>query len=350
MLRKVSITAVIISSLSFGDQILMKNGDRVSGTIIKKDANHLTIKSTHFGTITLPWDQVESAKADTPINIVTPSQTISGTVQTSPEKVEITTGGATRTIPPADLVALRDAAEQRAYERLLRPGLLELWNGNASIGWAGTAGNAKTATWTTGLNATRATRTDKTSIYFNAIKASASIAGVSAQTAQAVRGGLAYNRNLTPRVFLNTFNDWEYDRFQNLDLRVVIGGGFGYNLWKTDAGRFDLLGGVAYNREKFDPIRPMLPFTRNGADGYWGDDFSYKLGKRTNLIQSFRMFNNLQESDRWRVNADIGATTQLTKWLTWNLSLSDRYLNLPVVGRKKNDFLYTTGFGFSFSR
>ncbi len=350
MSRKVLYVAVCFTSLVLGDQIVMKNGDRVSGTIVKKDAKTLTIKSTHFGTVTLPWDQVESANAETPITIVTPERTFSGTLKVDKDKAEVTSGGSTSAVPPSEIVGLRDAAEQRAYERLLNPRWLDLWSGNANIGWAGTKGNAETATWTMGLSAGRVTRNDKTTVYFNAVKASASVNNVSAQTAQAIRGGWAYNRNLRPRIFINTFNDYEYDKFQNLDLRVVIGGGAGFSAWKGEKGRFDLLGGVAWNRESFDPVRPALPFVRNGADGYWGDDFNYKAGKRTNLFQSFRMFNNLQESDRYRVNFDTGATTQLNKWLTWNISLSDRFLNVPVAGRKKNDFLYTTGFGFVFSR
>lgn len=341
-----SLAAVV----ALADQVVMKNGDRVTGTIVKKDAKTLTIKSAHFGVVTLPWDQVASAKAETPINIVMPNQTVSGTLNLDKDKVEITTGGSTRPVPASDVVALRDAAEQKAYDRLLNPRLGDLWAGTATIGWAGTRGNAETATWTTGLGAARVTKTDKASLYFNAIRASAQVNRVSAQTAQAVRGGLAYNRNLTPRIFLNAFNDWEYDRFQNLDLRIVAGGGLGANVWKGEKGRFDLLGGVAWNREKFDPVRPLLPFTRNGADGYWGDDFNYKLSARTNFFQSFRMFNNLQDSKRYRVNFDLGATTQVTKWLNWNISLSNRFLNLPVAGRKKNDFLYTTSFGIAFAR
>ena len=36
------------------DQITLKNGDRVTGTIVKKDGATLTINSAHFGTVTLP--------------------------------------------------------------------------------------------------------------------------------------------------------------------------------------------------------------------------------------------------------------------------------------------------------
>ncbi|MBY0503151.1 MAG: DUF481 domain-containing protein [Bryobacteraceae bacterium] len=332
------------------DQIQMKNGDRVTGSIIKKDATTLTIKTVLFGTVTLPWAEVESVKADTPLSVVLPDgRTLSATLATSEGKVEVLAKSGTQSVAPAEIVALRNAAEQRAYERLLNPTWLDLWAGNAAIGWAGTRGNARTATFTTSLGAARQTNRDKTSLYFNAIRASALLGGSNQQTAQAVRGGWGYNRNVSSRMFVNTFNDWEYDRFQNLDLRTVLGGGLGYMAWKSERGRLDLVGGAAWNREKFDPA-PKPAFVRNSAEAYWGDDFIYRLNARTSLRQSFRMFNNLTNTGAYRVNFDVGAQTQLLKWLTWNVSASNRYLSNPVQGRLKNDFLYTTGFGISFAR
>jgi len=323
-----------------GDQVVIKNGDRVTGAFVKKDAKTLTLKSEFFGVVTLPWYQIDSVKADTPINVVLPgNQTVKGTLATAGGKIEVAAGAEKRSVAAADIVALRNADEQTAYERLLAPRIQDQWAGTASIGWTGTRGNAKTATFATALNTARVTNTDKLFMYFNSIRASATVNNTNAQTAQAVRGGWGYNRNLKPCIFFNGFNDWEYDKFQNLDLRMVIGAGLGANVWKAERGRFDLLGGLAYNREKFDPIRPLRPFVRNGADDYWGDDFNYKLNARTTFFQSFRMFNNLQQSERWRMNFDMGASTQLTKWLNWSIALSDRFLNLPVPGRKKNDFM-----------
>lgn len=339
-----------ISLASFADQIQMKNGDRVTGTIIKKDATSLTIKTVLFGTVTLPWAEVESVQADTPLIVVLPEgRTVKATLATSEGKVAVAASSGTQTVAPKDIVAMRDAAEQKSYERLLNPGLGDLWAGTATIGWAGTRGNARTATFTTSIGAARVTNRDKASVYFNAIRASALLQGANQKTAQAVRGGWGYNRNVSKRMFVNTFNDWEYDRFQNLDLRTVLGGGLGYMAWKGEKGRLDLVGGAAWNREKFDPA-PQPVFVRNSAEAYWGDDFTYKLNSRTSLYQSFRMFNNLTNTGAYRVNFDVGARTQLLKWLTWNVSASDRYLSNPVTGRLNNDFLYTTGFGISFAR
>ncbi|HEU0124475.1 MAG TPA: DUF481 domain-containing protein [Bryobacteraceae bacterium] len=344
--------AVCLGSLAtWADQVVMKNGDRVTGSIIKKDASNLTIKTEFFGVVTLPWDKIATVNAEAPLHVeITGGPTVEGTLATSGDKVAVTAGGTTQTVAPAEIKTLRNAAEQSAYERLLRPGWGQLWVINASVGIAGTAGNAKTSTFTTPVTAVRATNNDKTTAYFNFIRAAASVNGVSAATAQAVRGGWGYSRNLHPKLFVNTFNDYEYDRFQNLDLRVVVGGGLGYSLWKTERGRLDLIGGAAWNRESFDPIRPDLPFTRNSAEAYWGNDLSFKLNSRMSLTESYRMFNNLTNSGEYRQNGDIAITAALTKWLTWNATASDRYLSNPVPGRKKNDFLYTMGLGFVIKR
>jgi putative salt-induced outer membrane protein YdiY len=330
------------------DQVTLKNGDRVTGAIVKKDGKTLTLKTDAFGIVTAAWDQVATVQSDAPLNVVLPDgKTVQATLHTSEGKVELKE--TRQTLTPAEVVTIRNADEQKAYERLLRPGWGQLWAGTATIGFAGTQGNAQTRTFTTALNAARTTNTDKTSLYFNAVKASALINRVNADTAQAVRGGWGYNHRISSRLFVNTFNDYEYDRFQYLDLRFVLGGGLGYSAWKGERGRLDLAGGAAYNREKFSPPSPAAEFTRNSAEAYWGENWSYKLSDATSLVQGFRMFNNLSDTGQYRMNFDLGANTSLLKWLTWNLSFSDRYLSDPVPGRKTNDILYTTGIGITFA-
>ena len=334
--RVLFVLSLLAAHGSWADQITLKNGDRVTGAIVKKDGKTLTIKTESLGTVAVPWEQVVTIQSDAPLNVVlTDGKTVQATLQT---------------LTPAEVVTIRNADEQRAYERLLRPGWGQLWAGTATIGFAGTQGNAQTRTFTVALNAARTTNTDKTSLYFSAVKASALINGVDAGTAQAVRGGWGYNHKISSRFFVNTFNDYEYDHFQNLDLRFVLGGGLGYSVWKGERGRLDLLGGAAYNREKFSPPSPALEFTRNSAEAYWGEDSSCNLSAVTSVVQSFRMFNNLSDTGQYRMNFDLGANTRLLKWLTWNLGFSDRYLSNPVAGRKNNDILYTTGIGIAFAR
>ena len=325
----------------FADQIILKNGDRITGTVVSKDGANLVIQSDLFGVVTTAWDKVESVQGTAPVYVTSKEgKTTECTVSVAKGVLEV--GG--QKLPAADITAIRNAEEQKAFERLQAPGWGQLWAGTGTVGWAGSAGNAKTLTFTSGVKATRATSHDKTTVYFNSIKASALISGKSAGTAEAVRGGLGYDHNFSPRLFVSTFNDYEYDKFQNLDLRFVAGGGFGFHARNTKRMKLDVIGGGDFNHSAF------ATFTRKSAEAYFGNDYEFKLNSATTMFQSARMFNDLTNTGQYRVNFDSGASVKISKWLNWNLSISDRYLNTPAPGRKSNDILYTTGFGLSFAR
>lgn len=348
MLRKFRCAAFLACSLCCSaDQITLKNGDRVTGSVVKKDEKNLTIKTDLLGTVTVAWEKVESVQTEKPVTVeLTGGDLVKGTLVVRENTAQV----AGRTVAPGEITAVRDDAEQRTHERLLRPSWLDLWAGNATLGFSGATGNAKTSALAAGLNASRATRADKTAIYINAVYASATIGGVSSTTAQAARGGWAYSRNLGSALFVNTFNDYETDRFQNLDLRFVLGGGFGYSIWKGESGRLDVLGGGAFNRESFARTPDRSEFVRRSGEAYFGNEFNYKLNSITSIYQNLRVFSNLSETGEYRFNFDSGVTTRLLKWLTWNAAVSDRFLSNSVPGRKHNDILYTTGIGVNFSR
>src|SRR5262249_45017938 len=144
---------------------------------------------------------------------------------------------------------------QEAYEaqidRLRNPRLGDLWVGFLDLGFAQTSGNASTTTFNLGLNANRTTTRDKISLYFLSLYASNRTTGRKLTTARAARGGVRYDVNLNPRLFAFGSLDLEYDRFQRLDLRNVLGAGLGLHAYKTDRTLFDVFAGGTYNQEYF---------------------------------------------------------------------------------------------------
>ncbi len=335
------------TSLMWADQVVLTNGDRITGKVVKLEDGKLTIDAVSIGKVEVPWTDVASVTTDEPIYVVLPGdRTVQSAISTQDGQVQVSGEGAT---PLTDIQALRNDSEEAAYERFLNPGLFQLWTVSGSINFAGTKGNANTSTFTTPINFARKTRTSTTTAYFTSIKASATVNGVSNNTAKAIRGGWAYSRNFDGRFFTNAFNDWEYDKFQSLDLRVVLGGGIGYHAWQREQDFLDVVAGGNWNREAFSPATAPS-FARNSGEIYWGDNAHYQLIGQTTLTQSFRLFNNITRRGQFRMNFDLTATTKLTSWLTWNVSGSDRFLSNPVQGRKTNDFLYSTGFGFTFGQ
>jgi putative salt-induced outer membrane protein YdiY len=356
MTTKLLLWTILTAGVAFADQVILKNGDRVTGAIMKKDGNALTVKSAVMGVVTIPWDQVSEIKTSEQLNVVVAGQPpqatgIKATIATNNGQFTLSGGPAgDQTVAPASIVAIRDNAEESSFERLLHPTLLELWTGTATLGIAGTLGNAVTSTFNTAVNALRTTNHDVASIYFNAVDSSATVNGVHSGTAQAVRGGWKYDRKTGSRLEVNLFNDYEYDKFQSLDLRFVLGGGLGYRVWKSKRGALALQAGVDYDHDKFSPVSPAPEFSRSAAEAYWGDDFNFKVNGSTSIVQSFRMFSNLSDTGAYRANFDLSSNTKLHKWLVWNVSVSDRYLSDPVAGRKPNDLLYTTGVGVTFGK
>ncbi len=336
----------LLAGMARADQVMLKNGDRVTGKIVKKDGASLTFKSDVFGAVTIPWDQITGLASDEQLNVVLPDgKSIEGKLATADQQLVVTTATAKEAVPLAEIPTIRNADEQKEYERMQHPGLLQLWAGYVDFGASLARGNADTTTLTTTMKAARATRTDRLGVYFNQIFSSATTDGTSGTTAQATRGGWTYDRNIVPRVFMNLFNDYENDRFADLDLRVVIGGGLGYHVIKTERTRLDLLGGGDYSHERYS-----TPETRNSGELYWGNDWTYRLSKIAALNQTFRMFNNMTETGQYRINFDVGMVTSLSKWLAWQLTYSDRYQSNPADGLKKNDILFTTGVRLTFTR
>jgi len=64
--------------------------------------------------------------------------------------------------------------------------------------------------------------------------------GVKATTANAKRGGLAYNLDFLPRWFVFGSVDLENDQFQSLNLRFAPAGGLGYHVVRDERTQFDL--------------------------------------------------------------------------------------------------------------
>jgi putative salt-induced outer membrane protein YdiY len=331
----------------FADQVVLKNGDTLTGSIIKKDGDKLTLKSEFLGDVSMPWTAVQSVRSDQPLTVELPGdQKVVGKLQTQGETLQVVVGpNETRSAPLTQVGGVRNPAEQRTWERLQHPGMLELWTGYFDFGLALARGNARADTITTNFNASRVTRHDKTTVFFNQIYGNARVDNQTRGVANALRGGLSYNHDIAGRLFVSGFNTYEHDVFQNLDLRFVAGLGLGYNLIKTPRTTFALIGGMNYQRENF-----FAGLVRNSAEANFGDDFVHKLNERTNITQAFRFFANVTETGEYRMNFDIGIVSAINKWLGWQVSATDRYVSNPLVGRQRNDLLLSTGLRVNFSK
>lgn len=345
MHTRILLFSLCVCTLLSADQVVLKNGDIITGSVIKKDGAKLTLKSEFLGEVSIPWSAIKSLKSDQELVVVLPGgESVKGKISTTGDSLEVA-AAPPKSAPLAEVTAVRNDAEQHAWERVQHPGLFQLWSGNYDLGLALTRGNARTTSLTNNFTAARVTTKDKITVHFNQIYASSLANNVNSATASAISGGWAYNRDLTPRMFVATINEYAHDRFQNLNLRSVFGGAAGWNALKKGKANLSFQAGADYEREGF-----MDNTNRNSAELNFGDDLLYKFSPVTSLTQSFRMYPNLSDTGQYRLNFDLTAVTALKKWLGWHVTFSDRYLSDPVEGRLRNDVVLSTGFRLSFAK
>ena len=343
-IRTILLSLCACSLLSAADQVVLKNGDVITGTVIKKDGDKLTLKSEFLGEVTMPWSAVKSLKSDQELNVVLPGgETVRGKVSTSGENLAVAAPAGEKAEPLTAVTVVRSDAQQQDWQKLQHPGIFQLWNGTYNLGLALARGNARTATLSNSFAASRITTKDKILIHFNELYATARINNVDSATASALSGGWEYDRNFNPKWFVAVTNEYDHDRFQDLTLRAVFGGGLGWNAVKTPKAQLSFQAGGDYNRENFDNAP-----NRNSAEAIFGNDLVYKVSGSTSFTESFRVYPNLSDTGSYRFIVNLSAVTALKKWLGWHITFTDNYFSDPVLGRLPNDIILSTGFQLGF--
>ncbi|MGA7293218.1 MAG: DUF481 domain-containing protein [Terriglobales bacterium] len=352
------------------DQVVLKNGDRLTGSITKSDGKSLVLKTDAMGDVTVKFDAIQSITTTGDLNVSLGGKTVVGPVTTSGENLVVATKTAgTVEAPKASVTMMRDPAEEAAYQKKLHPGLLEGWNGGVNLGFAFTAGNSESRNLNIAFNAVRTGFHDKLTLYTNTIYATSS-KPVSVTTANTNSGGIRYDHDFSACTFGFGSGDFFSNSLQDLDLRTILTGGVGFHAVKSANTTIDLLAGVNYTHESFSGLtepNPPPDFyspSDSSAALTLGDTFMHKLGKSTVVTQSFFLYpsltettftlpNNLTENERVLRGAfNLGVVTKLNKWLGWQMAFGDVFDNHPpyaVPPIERNDITFATGLNFAFT-
>lgn len=333
------------------DSVTMKNGDRLTGTVIRVEGDSLTLKSELAGEVKIPFASITSIDSGAPLSLVLKDgQTIVGSLKAEADRYTVSTTAAGQVETTKDKIAtIRSEEEQTRYlarlDRLTNPGLLDLWTGFFDAGYAATRGNAETNTFNLGANLVRSTTRDKISLYFTSINTNARLQGQTQQTANAIRGGGRYDLNLSKKAFVFALSDLEFDEFQRLDLRFVLGGGGGYRVIQNKKTLFDVFSGANLNKEFFS-----TGLRRTSTELILGNELNHKIGANTVFTERLVFYPNMSNTGNYRLNFDTGLSTKINSWMSWNVGFSNRYLSNPVPGAKTNDLLFTTGIRVTFAK
>ena len=347
----------ISCGLALADQITLKNGDHITGKVVKSDGKTLVLHTEAAGDVTIKFAAIQEIKSDENLHVVLKDgKTAVGPVTTSDGKIEVATKtGGTVAASKDDVSLIRNDEEQAAYDKSLHPGLMHGWNGGVNVGFALARGNNQTENLAIAFNAAHPTLNDKITLYESSVYTKNNAPGASPSTvADIAQGGLRYDRDLRPRLFAFIGADFMADALQGLNLRSVGSAGLGLHAIKNASTTLDLLAGGNYTSENYTETNPNPPppsrkLVHNFAGLTLGEELSHKLGSSTVLMQKLYFYPHLSDTGQYRGAFDFGTVTKISKWLGWQNQFSDIYVSNPPAGKKKNDLIFTTGLNVSFT-
>ena len=219
----------------------------------------------------------------------------------------------------------------------------EAWKKTGAIGFNLTSGNQDTTLLTVDLRATQEKGKNIWNFQIREAFGESEDSSGSKETNVDETTGLAeYKRLLDERWYIGAAVAAERDDVQDIDYRVVPGVLLGHFLVKNDATQFSLEAGPAYVFEKVggetnEYFAPKI-----------GDRFSHKLSDTASIFQSAFVTFDIDDSDNYIIEGEVGIEAALSSALSLIVSLRDTYDNVPADGLKRNDLMLTSALGFRF--
>jgi putative salt-induced outer membrane protein YdiY len=312
---------------AFADEVVLKNGDRLSGKVVDQNDERIVIETAYAGEVKIAAGFIEKVVREEAANL----QVVPVAQKTAaPEKEDAKPATAPK--PTARLIGGHFL------------GLAEGWKGDASVGFSYTSGNSQNTTMTTALRAVKTGGIDNLTVYVRSLWNKNRRLETNTTTSNAYWGGARYDRNFDGKLFGFGSYDFESDRPKQLNFRSVAGAGLGDHVIKNDKTELDVLVGGAWNRTWQAGSNTDTP------EVIAGNSLKHRFNDRLRVQNNFTFYQNVTDRTEYRYILDTTFSIDVTKKIGWFVTLGNRFNNDPIGTAEKNDFLFTTGIKWNYGR
>jgi putative salt-induced outer membrane protein YdiY len=314
------------------DEVVLENGNILTGTIIKVEGGWLTLKTDYSKPIEIQSNKIKKIESDQPVEIhLINGEVLKGKIKTA----------------EAGKIAVEESAGktpvsiewQKVASLNVPPKAPPKWRGNITVGGSQQTGNTDTKAASVAAEAIR--RTEKNRFTFRVLWNYAQDEGN--VTARNTYGLLKYDYFITKKFFAYLSGEGYNDEFKNWRFRYVVGPGVGYQIWDDPVKSLAVEGGLAYAYEdRYEGENEEYPTARLGTD------FKYALAKIITFADQFVIYPNLDYVGRYKLRNEASLLSPLGA--SWALKLSNIYErdSDPAPGFLKDDLTWILGLQYSF--
>ncbi|TAL05357.1 MAG: DUF481 domain-containing protein [Verrucomicrobia bacterium] len=322
------------------DWIELKSGEWLKGKIKSLQDEKLEFDSEELNLQTFDWKDIHTVRSPRLVSVrIEKLKPVDGSLLITTNEVQIVTPTSTNNYPRADLVAIAPTGNRE----------VDKWTGKVSAGVSFRSGNTRE----TDLNVFAAgqRRTPDTRLNLEYSVNYGEVSGDEVEQNHRFSGQFDYF--LSRRLFVRV-PDVEYfrDPLQNLEHRLTVGAGVGYDLVKTPRTEWNVTISPSWQRNWFVSV-PSGEAVADSVAGVLDTRFETELTQRLDLILEYRGVFSRKETGNDTHHAKTTLEFEIHKRLNLDLTFEWDRISSPQTESngeepKTDDFRLITSLGVDF--
>jgi len=317
---------------SYGDVVLMKNGDRLSGDVESLLRDELLIEIEYAGSVSLQVGEVATITTDSIYEVRTPDNELEGRLHAESGAQYVLSGD--RRIP----ISIEEIKQLVKKRNALIP-VTGDWRSRADLSLILSEGNSETKNYNVFVESIlkRPSSEHALALLINNEKAEGIL------TREQFDLDYGYKRFVSEKWFASATAEYFEDELKGIERRIAGSGGIGYQFWDNSIGELSVDLSVSAVQEKIGLEDEINPALRLGID--------YRRLFFANKMEVFHRQSilSIPDSERGQVlNASSGLRYELSTFVDTAFRIDTNYETKPAPGREKTDLTYTIGLGLKF--
>lgn len=325
--------SILFNAPAIADTVKLKNGDILSGTVVKKETDKLVLQTQYAGEVKINWADISSLSTETPVKVMMANDaTFTGAIEPAEDgraKVKLTGLNTNTEIELKDLAYINPSAAVSGHG--------VDWTGYANVGGATTSGNTDNNQIRFDVEGIARSKQNRYTIGAYVNRASAN----NESTAFNSKGYTQYDHFLNKQLYLYATGAFENDKFRDINLRSSAGIGSGYQVYESDSLNLSVEGGLNYISTDFKQADD-----ERYASGRWALKYDQLVFKNVKFFHQHEVLFSIEEIANTLVFSKTGLRVPIANNLNASTQLNVDYANLPAEGRKRTDktLLFSIGY------
>ena len=328
------------------DEVILKNGDKISGTVLSKSGSVLEIKTAYADKVVIKWDAIDTLNSDKPMTVILKDkQELTGLAGKSENGAMTISSNGVYDTKPIPLTEVTDINKK-------------FFSGSANLGGGLSGGNTERQNYHGDANILVQGHDDRVTLggQYNYGDNTENPNTANERTVLNARNWQLYGNYahfFSPKWYGYAHGLFTNDRMQDIQLRTAFGVGAGYQFFQSEDLNLSLEAGPDYvnlnfydfpfDCGRFNTCTPLQD--RSGIAGRWAVNYDQFIFSRA--VQLFHTHEGIVADDLF-IRSRTGFRVPIWNGIQFTNEIQVDYLSKPAPGKENVDtrYLFTLGYGW----